>query len=87
MQKTLSMQHKKTNMSKRFQENALNKMKSEELIQDMGNIRSNQNQSDRIGTTMKKLDKKGEKHAPMTMADNSMENSFVDNILIKNINS
>ena len=86
MQKTLSLHHKKTNMSKKFQESALNKMKSEEFIQDIGNLRSNQNQSDRIGNTLKKLDKK-EKHAPKTVADNSMENSFVDTILIKNINS
>ena len=64
----------------------MEKMKSEEHFQDLGHIRSTQNQSDRLGT-MKKLDKKGEKHSPLTMVDNSMENSFVDNALIKNINS
>ena len=86
MQKALASQYQKTNMSKKFQENALQKMKSAELVQDLGNIRSAQNQSDRLGT-MNKLDKKGEKQSPLTMVDNSMENSFVDKTLIKDINS
>ena len=36
---------------------------------------------------MNKLDKKGEKQSPLTMVDNSMENSFVDKALIKDVNS